>query len=472
MASIQFAGLASGIDSTSIINSIIQARSTPNTFRQANIDFLNSENDALDQFNTKLAALSDLIEKFRSTNGGGVLKKASSSNSSNVTAAAGANAANTSFDVNITTIAKTANGSFDHAYASGTTYVSTSGSGNVTVTVGDPLDPQATITVPVTANVTTVDDFVNAVNAATGASGNVFASKVNVGTSATPSYRIMFSTLHTGETDGKLTVAADPAITELASSTIDQATNATFTVSGITGTITRDTNTISDVVTGVSFQLLKSSSSATISVSTDASSTSDSVSSIVEAYNDLVKFINENNTVTQNKQGNGTSTDTSSDNSNTFGPLAKTSVDDNFLHDFQSQLSGASSAIGTIVTSMAELGIATNEDGTLTFDAEQFKTNVASDPTGAADVLRDFADNVGGTSGTIYQYTKFQGFIDVAIDSNNSEIGNLNDAIDQLNRSNDTLRASLENQFSNLEVVVGQLNNQQQALSGLLASLG
>ena len=96
---------------------------------------------------------------------------------------------------------------------------------------------------------------------------------------------------------------------------------------------------------------------------------------------------------------------------------------------------------------------------------------MAQDPTGATEVLNSFADSTSGTGGIIYQYTKFQGFIDIGLDANNSEIENLNKSMEQLNRYTDKLRANMEEQFSRLEATIGELQNKQQALSGILASL-
>src|SRR5262245_11833345 len=107
----QFSGLASGIDSSSLIDAIIAAREKQNDVRRADIDHLNSENDALTELNTKFLALNDLIDKFRSANGGGIQKKTSSSDATIATASATAGANNSTTHLTITSVAAAATAS-------------------------------------------------------------------------------------------------------------------------------------------------------------------------------------------------------------------------------------------------------------------------------------------------------------------------------------------------------------------------
>ncbi len=460
----QFSGLASGIDSAALIDSIIKARNQTNEVRRAEIEHLGSENDSLDELDGKILTLNDLIDEFRTANGGGVSKKATSGDSSTVTAIAGSNAVNSSFAINtITSVAKTGNGSFNQSYAASTTVASTAGSGTVSIDVGTGAN-LVNISATVTQNVTTIAELVDALNADTDAAGRFSASLINVGTSSSPSYKIAFNSLQQGTDLGTLAATITPAITELQAPTLSQATDAVFTMSGVTGNITRSTNTIDDLITGVTLQLNKTSGSAVnISISDDATATSDKIEEIVAAYNDIVEYINENDTIQSQNSGSGTV--------NIYGSLAKTRLDNDFLSAFRLEISGATSANGTAVTAMSEMGISTNRDGTLSFDSETFAEAVSSDSLGVQEVLNDFADSASGTGGMLYQYTSFGGFIDIAQEANNSQITNLNDKIDQVERQSDKVRESLTAQFSRLEVVTGRLQSTQNALSGILAGL-
>ncbi|MCB0358950.1 MAG: hypothetical protein KDD44_04925, partial [Bdellovibrionales bacterium] len=111
MPTIQFTGLASGIDSASLIDALVEARESTNELRRAEIEFLQGENDSLEELNTKILTLNDLIDQFRTVNGGGLSKKTTSSDSTVATASAGSNAINSSFTLTVTSVANSATGS-------------------------------------------------------------------------------------------------------------------------------------------------------------------------------------------------------------------------------------------------------------------------------------------------------------------------------------------------------------------------
>ncbi|MBP9838570.1 MAG: flagellar filament capping protein FliD [Proteobacteria bacterium] len=457
MAIAQFSGLATGIDSKALIDAIIESRASANVKRQSQIDHYNTENSALDELNTKILALNDLLDEFRTANAGGISKKATSSDPTKATASAGSGANSGNYAVTVTSVANTSTGSFDQEYDSLDSYVSTSGSGTVTIEVGT-LTNLKTITVDVTANTTTVQDLIDAINDDADAAGNVIASAVNVGTTTTPHYKVVLNTQHQGEDLGTLALSASAPITELQTSTITAASNAVFSLSGI-GSVTRSSNTISDVISGVTFNLVDTGST-NVSISNDSDSTADKIQAIVDAYNDIVNYINDNNDISQ---------DTSTkDRTVTFGSLAKTSVDEDFLSSVRLAFSEASSDSGTYVRTFSELGVSTNRDGTLSFDADEFKSQVGNDAIGAAEVLTSLADSLSGVSGTFYSYTKLDGLIDITQESNTSQITLLNDAIDALDRQNEKLRDILTQQFASLESLTNKLQQAQSSISALI----
>jgi len=461
MAIAQFSGLASGIDSQSLIDAIIEARGRSNELRKQEIEFLESENEAYDELSTKIANLNSLLERYRTLNGGGVAKRATSSDSAVAAASVNAAASKGSYTWTATTLAATATASFNDTYTSTSSVLAASASGTQTigVTVGTG-GSAVTINTNIT-NTTTVQQFVDAFNGNTSANGKVTASIVNVGSTSTPSYKVVFTSLTSGMEEGSLAFSV-PVMTQLQTRTVNQATDASFSITGI-GTITRSSNTIGDVISGVTFNLTKTGT-ATINIADDTESAADQFQEVVDAYNDIVEYVNENNTVSRNESGNTVT--------NVYGTLAKSRLDDDFLTNFRARLSAASTTAGTSVTSFSEVGLSTNRDGTLSLDIEKFKSAVASDSVGAQDLFTSFADNVSGTGGFFYEYTKFQGFIDIAKDGNNSQIENLNDKVSQLERQLEKVRANYTGQFARLEWITAQLQQKQQELSSVLSSLG
>ncbi len=458
MAIAQFSGLASGIDSSALIDAIIAAKQKRNDLRKTQIEEIQKESESVVEFKSKVSALSDLIDKFRTANGGGVSKKSTTSDSTVLTSAASASAINATYSVTVTSVADSATGSFDAAYTSDTSTISALG-GNITVTVGTGAS-QTVITQAVAAGSTTLAGFVTEFNSNSSASGKVVASAVNIGTTDSPSYRLLFTTLESGVDEGTLALSSSTA--ELTATTIDQASDSVFSIGGIGSSITRSTTNISDVLTGVSFSLVDTGS-ANITVSNDADSSLSSFKEIIEAYNELIQYVNENNVVDR-VQGD-------SSGKSVFASLAKATVDNDFISAFRSAMSSANASGGTSVTIFAELGVLTNRDGTLELKEDKFKAAVQADPTGATGVLNSFADSVAGVDGFIYQYTKVGGLFDIAVTSNNGQIENITAAIEQLNRQTDKIKESLTMTFARLESVTSKLQSQQQGLTSALAGL-
>jgi len=462
MPTIQFTGLATGIDTAALIDAIIEARSITNIIRENEVEQLEAANTAIGELETMVLSLNSMIDAFREINGGGLDKQATSSDEEVLTATASNAATNGAYDITVNSLAQTATGSF---YDSTSTYTSTddvfsTDTGSIDVTVGTGAN-QFTINVGVTGGSTTVADVVDAINNDANASGRVSATAVNVGTADNPDYRVVVNTLESGTDQGTLAFSST-GISNF-TDTIEQADNANITIDGI-GTIERTTNNISDVITGVTLNLSDTGGPETITVSNDASNTAESIQEIVDKFNEIVTYVKENNSVTRVEEGENVG--------NAFGTLAKVRVDDDFLSQFRLTLSGAESENGSAVTAMSELGISTNQDGTLSFDSAEFTEKLGSDPTGVAEVLQDFAEDAVSSEGTLTQFTRFNGLFDLAVDTNDSQIERINDQIERLNRANDKLRESLTAQYARLEEVTGSLNNQGQALTALLSGLG
>jgi len=459
MSSVQFSGLASGIDSGALIDSLVEARQVRNDIRRKQITDIKAESESLSELKSKLSSLSDLLDKFRTSNGGGVSKRASTSDPSVVTATTSATAINAAYTVNVTSVANAGTGSFDKSYSGLDSVVSAVG-GNITISMGTGSE-EVIITESIGAGTTTLSDYINSFNNREETAGRVVASAVNIGTDDAPDYRLMFTSLETGTSKGNLDISSSAG--DMGSATIAQATNAVFSIAGIGTSITRSTNTVSDVISGVSFSIVDQGQSV-VTVTNDADKTFSEMQEFVDAYNETVKFINDNNKIER--------VETERTVTNVYGSLAKARVAQDFLSSFRGQLSSATSTSGLEVKSLSQMGFITNRDGTITLKEDEFKDAVKKDVLGATETLNNFADKVAGVNGTIYQYTKFNGLIDISTESNNSQIENIARAIAQLDRQTDKIRDGLTRRFSNLESVVGRLQSQQQALTGILTGLG
>jgi flagellar hook-associated protein 2 len=299
MSLINFSGIASGIDTEGLVKATSDAtRSSRVKPLQTKVDDFTETNDALDELKTLLKTVQTKARDLSTILGGPLQKLATTSDETVLTASATNAATNGTYSLSNISLAK--NGTYT-LYSGLTTYTGTSdiidssvvGTQNVTILIGTGGD-QLTVNVPVT-NTSTVSDFVSSFNTAAGTRAT--ASLVNIGT-GTNDYRIVINSNNTGTAKGSISVSANP-ITNLNQSASSAATNASFSLSGV-GTITRATNAISDVIPGVTFNLNAATTSAvSVTVSDDVAGTTSKVSDFVSAYNEVVTYMAENNTVTR-----------------------------------------------------------------------------------------------------------------------------------------------------------------------------
>jgi flagellar hook-associated protein 2 len=461
MPTINFSGLASGIDTNALISASSDAtrkeREAPD---QTKVSQLTDTDSALTTLKTKLVDLQTKIKNFASLNGGALSKDAQSTNESIASAAASNAATNGTYTVNVTQLAKNATYSFDDRFADSSTVINAGmvGTQTVTVTVGSGANMQ-TVNVDLT-NTSTVSDFISNFNST---ATNAQASLVNVGTDDSPSYGIMITSLYEGTSKGLVNVTVPPGVGALASATSSQATDSQITVSGINGTITRSTNSVADIIPGVTFNLAGIGTT-NVTITDDVTATTSKVQDFIDSFNDLVSYVTTNNQIT--RQDDGTNV------SNVFSPLASTRVDDNALSSIRDALAGTVYAGGSAIRIMADLGISTQEDGTLAFNTTTFASSIAKESSSVNNVLKSFADTTSLTGGTIDGYVQFNGMIDIEVNSNETEINDLNQRISEVESQISKTEDDMRSQFANLESTMSKLQSQQQSLTSALAGLG
>ncbi len=502
MPLINFSGLASGIDSEALIEATSEAaRAARVTPLEEQVTELTETNTALDELTTLLNEVKTAASTFSSLNGGGVAKSAVSSDETSVSAIASNSASTGTYELTVNQLASNAIYSFNERTTNPNADIITvpGESGAIEITYGTG-SYEKTISVDVDENMSW-NELAAAINTEALTSGmSISSSIVNVGTESSPSYALFINGKEQGTEKGTISVdttvsnsTPNPPNDDLlvnyldsTAGTISQALDAEFTMTGIAGTITRSSNTINDLIPGVTLNLEGVSGGAvTVNVGVDAATTESRVQEFIDKYNELVEFINENNLVTREEDG--------SEVTNIFAPLASTRVDDNALTSIRSVMSGTVYDIDgegaadtdplneNSVRIFADLGIITDRDaidGSLKFvtaDAtigSDFQTAIEEEPDSVAALLSRFADTVTATAGTIDQFTGFNRLIDVTERGNSELISDINDRIaraeESIARNEQTLRA----RFARLESVVSGLQNQQQALTSALAGLG
>lgn len=495
MPVINFSGLASGIDTNALIDATSQAtRQRRIVPLQKEVTELTETNDVLKDLKNKLSVLQTKLKAFSALNGGGVSKQVTASNESVVTGTASNAAANNTYSVAVTQLARQSTVSFNATYASSSTaLIPTINDGNT--------DAQRTLTVTfgtgsnqvekdfILTSTTTVAQFVTSFNEQF--TGTASASIVNVGTSSAPSYKILVTSNNQGLEKGQVAFSLDGApdaalSTWTSNRETSQALNSQFTVSGISGTIERSSNTINDLITGVTFSL-QGTGSSTVQIATDTATTKAKVKEFVDAYNDVITLINENDQIQQSQSENGEIT-------STFLPLASTSLDNSLVLQLRTALSAVKShsltdeeadAAGLRVRILSDIGITTsgrNEDGAndgtlvLAEDSSDGTYNLESallnESSSVSQLLQNLSEDLAGTGKLIDQYIGFNRLIDTSVNSNSSRIDGLNDEISDAEQFILDQESAMRQRFASLESLISRLQNQQAGLSSALAGLG
>jgi flagellar hook-associated protein 2 len=250
------------------------------------------------------------------------------------------------------------------------------------------------------------------------------------------------------------------SLTNLTAASESAAANSSLSISGI-GTITRSTNSISDVIPGVSLSLA-SAGTATVKIAEDSATTTAKIQDFVTAYNDIVKFVTENNQVTREESG--------SEVKNIFAPLSETRTDDSALQALRAEFASTTATGGSIVRVFSDIGITTERDGTIKFDSTKLQQALSSEPGSVNSILQTFADNIALTGGVIDRYTRYSGLLDISTNNNKSLITDLNRRITDAEKQIQRMADGLKERYARLEGLMSKLQQQQSSLAGALGS--
>ena len=297
----------------------------------------------------------------------------------------------------------------------------------------------------------TLDDLVERINAH---GSLVSAGVLNDGTGVSP-YRLQLTSANTG-------LGGELLVDGLGFVTMTNAQDARIILgsnpdSGIL--ITSGTNTISDVVPGMTLNLTAASDDVvTVGVNRDLDSIVTAFSDIVDNYNSALERI-----------GELTSYDAENE---TAGIL----LGDNTLLTIQSRMSQMimmqrSEPVGTL-RRLSDFGIRFR-DGQLELDEDKLRTVLKEKPD---DVIEFFTDEEKGLASVLEDkleaITDTGGLIDRHDDLLEAKKKELTDRIDTLNDRLDRRSEQLLNQFLAMESALAQMQSQQTVLSQLAALSG
>jgi len=439
LPTINFSGLATGIDTGALIDALVKVERRPIDLLEAQMGALEFKLSLFNDLSSKLAALKTAAGKL-STSASFFVKKASSSDDSVVSATAGSNATAGSHSITVTSLAHATT----QASAGFSSPTSNIRQGTLNITVGTTTTP---ITIDGTNN--TLDGLKNAINASGAA---VTASIVQVDATT---YRLVVTGKSTGTAnavtidESGLTTGSDP----LPGFTVTQAaTNAVLDVDGIAG-INRSTNTVSDVTLD-----LKSLSATPVQVAitNDNDAIKSQINDFVKAYNDVMTFIHEQ-TKYDSKSKSG-------------APL----IADSTMQSAQSILR---MALGTMVAgnpaALADIGFTSNTDNTITVDDVKLTDALANNAAGVSNLFIDATNGVSVkvTASVDSLTAPSSGILTARIKGTQDSIDDIEDNIAEKEDRLDQFTQALVRRFAVLEALVAQLKAQQDYLTKQLASL-
>jgi flagellar hook-associated protein 2 len=452
MGTITIAGLATGLDTDKIVTQLVALE------RQRGIGSLETQKTdasarqiALQTFTGKVTAFLTAIDKLK-TPDNFLLRQGTSSDESVLTVDAETGAQTGATAIEVDHLARPAIATSANGKSSATAAIAT-GSGNFSFRVG----AAGTVRTVAIDATTTLADLAAAINVA---EPDVTASVVNIGTTSTPDFRLRLASDQTGVAKGVIVVADD---TTLGVSVTQAALDASFTVDGFTDPLSRDSNTFSDVIPGVTINLL-GTGPATVTIGNDADAVTKQVQDAVTAFNDIVTFVDGESIVQQ---------DTGSDDrSVALGPLALDSTVRGVIDSLRRLISDPQEGTSATYSVLAQVGVTTTRDGTLAFNQATFRTELTAH---SSDVAALFGGNgtTGGVADRISDYlsaiNNSGGIIDVHNSAVGSELRSLEERITAGQRNLDAFEENLRAQFTSLEVLVSSMQSQG---SFLLSALG
>jgi len=448
MAPIPVGGIATGLDTDTLVQQLLAVERKPITLLQTKQVKLHAVSTAFQDLNSKLAGLKSKVDALKDP-ATFFSRSATSSADTVAEAAVGPGSATGTYTLTVSGLARGSIATAASTRGALTDTVATA-DGSVQFRVGT---SGPVVTLPVTTT-TTLDQLVRAIN---DTKAGAKASAVNVGTAAAPAYRLTLTTTATGAAND-IVILADG--TDLGLTKTQTAVDAAFSVSGI-GSFTRPSNSFSDVIEGVTVTLKAGTGSTDLAVKVDTGGTQARVQGFIDAYNDVVRTIDGQ-----------TSGSKGSDGKLTPGAFTGDAVPRQIRNRLASLI--ATSVPGGVAT-LSRIGITTAKNGTLTLDAAAFQKALNDDPDGVS-VLFGGTGTTDGVadllSRALDQATRaVTGTIAVRQDGINATIRSVQAQIDgalaRLEGTERTLRA----RFTNLETVVARLQRTGTALLNSLQSL-
>ena len=251
--------------------------------------------------------------------------------------------------------------------------------------------------------------------------------------------------------DTALSVATLPIVT---------AEDTNITVDGVT--YKRKSNTITDIVPGLTFNLKAPASSVTLSTARDTTDLKTKLNALVTAYNDFDSICKE----TTNPKS-------------TLDQYGATLVGDSTVRmvkqQIRSLLVGISSTPGSSIKNLSQIGYSISEKGVMSLDATKLDTALQANPddiskvfTGGYNNLSTYSSLSAGIAGDavkkITTLLSQTGPFTAKTDNANTQNTKYKEDLTKLQTRMDALLVRYQKQFSAMDSIVGNTNSQKTSL--------
>jgi flagellar hook-associated protein 2 len=437
MSSVSFSGLATGLDTGSIISQLVELKRAPVYRLQKDKQSYQNQISSLATLKTKLLALQTAARKL-DTSTEFSTAKATSSDTDALTVSAGGSASPGQYNVKVLSLA-TSQKLQSQGYDSKLDNI---GSGRVSITI-DGKTKELNLT-----GVNTLQGLASAINDNV---EGVSAAIVNSG-AATGGYTLVVNGAEAGTANAftldlsGLTGGVPPVMT-----TKSTAADASLSIDDIL--ITADSNTPDDAISGITLRLLQADvgKTVTVTVARDTDGISDKVKGLTDAYNDLFSFIAKESAADGTLRENAALRTVASSVENMFGSSFATGLGD--------------------ITMFAQMGVKRGSNRQVEFDAAKLKDALAAQFGSVRDFFVKREGNVGKASQLDTLITSLtsstQGVFKASTTSLNKRIDNVDDSIARYERSIESYQSTLQRRFTAMEQMVSQLQAQGNYLGSI-----
>ncbi|HUK65966.1 MAG TPA: flagellar filament capping protein FliD [Anaeromyxobacteraceae bacterium] len=432
-------GLATQINTQSLISALVAADQQPITNLQSEQTATQTKISSLGSISSALAALQTAAGNLSQSGALGVT--ASSSNVA-FSATPGSSAVAGSYEVEVDQLASAAKwrsgafGSGDTVEAGTLTLTMNNKPYTVSVAAGSSLSDVANAIqasgAPVSAVVLNdgTYNYLSITPTATGYSGTSPSSALQVGFSKA-----------SGASGG-----LDPTATQNGVAPYSlAASNASFSIDGLQ--FTRPSNVVTDALPGTTLSLEQATGTPeTLTLSNDASTTESNLQAFVTAYNSVMSLV-------QAQLNTTSSTDITTS-------LASDATVENLNSALQGLVNSTVPGLGS-VQSLANLGLITQDDGSLSIDESALAAAIASDPSAVNAVFSTASTGIGDlTSALVTNYTQ-PGTGLIALDQSNlqSQVTQEGNQITALQAQESAYQDQLTQEFSAMESLVTNMTS-------------